>query len=69
MVENRYDFAELDDKLYFEVNGERMEFDVPPRGKKSFPRPNGDVVRLRHIKRATRFGRKKDMKWALNNLL
>ena len=28
VVENRYDFAELDDKLYFEVNGERMEFDL-----------------------------------------
>lgn len=36
VVENRYDFAELDDKLYFEVNGERMEFDVPPRGKRAF---------------------------------
>lgn len=47
VVENRYDFAELSDMLTFEVNGEKVEFDVPPRGKKSFPRPEGDVLMIR----------------------
>ncbi|MCD8180258.1 MAG: beta-galactosidase, partial [Firmicutes bacterium] len=47
VVENRYDFSFLSDKLYFEVNGAEMQFDVPPRGKKSFPRPEGDAVMIR----------------------
>ncbi len=47
VVENRYDFAELSDKLYFEVNGKEIKLDVPPRGVKSFPRPEGDVLMFR----------------------
>ncbi len=47
IVENRYDFAELDDMLRFEVNGKEMKFDVPPRGKKSFPRPDGEAVMVK----------------------
>ncbi|MCC8160569.1 MAG: beta-galactosidase [Oscillospiraceae bacterium] len=47
VVENRYDFSFLSDKLYFEVNGAEMQFDVPPRGKKSFPRPEGDVIMIK----------------------
>lgn len=47
VVENRYDFAQLNDKLTFEVNGQEMIFDVPPRGKKSFPRPGGDVLMIK----------------------
>ncbi len=56
-VENRYDFAELDDMLTFEVNGREMKFDVPPRGKKSFPRPKGDALMIRAYQ-------KKDTPWA-----
>lgn len=47
VVENRYDFAKLNDKLIFEVNGQEMTFDVPPRGKKSFARPEGDVLMIK----------------------
>lgn len=47
IVENRYDFAELDDMLRFEVNGKEIKFDIPPRGKKSFPRPDGDIIMVR----------------------
>ncbi len=51
VVENRYDFAELNDKLIFEVNGQEMTFDVPPRGKKSFPRPDGDALMIKAYQR------------------
>lgn len=47
VVENRYDFTELSDKLYFKINGESVIFDVPPRGKKSFPRPEGDTLMIK----------------------
>lgn len=47
VVENRYDFSELDEMLDFTVNGESVKFDVPPRGKKSFPRPEGDILMIR----------------------
>lgn len=47
VVENRYDFAELSDKLCFEINGESVSFDVPPRGKKSFQRPKGDTLMIK----------------------
>lgn len=57
VVENRYDFAELNDMLYFEVNGQEMKFDVPPRGKKSFPRPDGDVLMIKAYQ-------KNDTPWA-----
>lgn len=57
IVENRFDFLNLSDILIFEVNGEETVFDVPPRGKKSFPRPDGDTVMIRAYY-------KKDMPWA-----
>ena len=47
VVENRYDFAELSDKLVFEINGQEAQFDVPPRGKKSFKRPDGDTLMIK----------------------
>ena len=47
IVENRYDFSELSDMLTFEVNGQEMKIDVPPRGKKSFARPEGDTLMVR----------------------
>ncbi len=47
IVENRYDFSELDDMLDFEINGETVKFDVPPRGKKSFPMPDGDTLMIK----------------------
>lgn len=47
IVENRYDFSELSDMLIFEVNGQEMKIDVPPRGKKSFTRPEGDTLMIR----------------------
>lgn len=69
VVENRYDFAELDDKLYFEVNGERMEFDVPPRGKKSFPRPNGDVVMVKAYQKSDTLWAKKGYEVGFEQLI
>lgn len=57
VVENRYDFADLDDMLVFEVNGQEMKFDVPPRGKKSFTRPQGDVLMIKAYQ-------KNDTPWA-----
>ena len=47
IVENRYDFSELSDMLRFEVNGKEMQIDVPPRGKKSFARPEGNTLMVR----------------------
>lgn len=47
IVENRYDFLNLSDMLTFEINGKETVFDVPPRGKKSFPRPDGDVIMIK----------------------
>jgi beta-galactosidase len=57
IVENRYDFLNLADILEFSVNGEKTVFDVPPRGKKSFPRPNCDKLMIKAYY-------KKDMPWA-----
>ncbi len=47
IVENRYDFLNLSDMLTFEINGRETAFDVPPRGKKSFPRPNSDMIMIK----------------------
>ncbi len=57
VVENRYDFANLSDKLYFEVNGKEIKFDVDARGTKSFPRPEGDVLMIKAYQ-------KTDEEWA-----
>ncbi|MBQ8301820.1 MAG: beta-galactosidase, partial [Clostridia bacterium] len=57
VVENRYDFANLSDKLYFEVNGKEIKFDVDARGIKSFPRPEGDVLMIKAYQ-------KTDEEWA-----
>ncbi len=57
ILENRYDFSELGDKLYFEINGERAEFNVAPRGKQSFARPEGDTLMIRAFQ-------KNDEPWA-----
>lgn len=59
IVENRYDFAGLDSMLRFEINGRETVFDVPPRGKKSFPRPEGDTLMIRaYQKRGTMWAKK-----------
>ncbi|MCH5209591.1 MAG: beta-galactosidase [Oscillospiraceae bacterium] len=57
IVENRFDFAYLSDLLTFEINGGEIQFDVPPRGKKSFPRPEGDVLMIKAYQ-------KNDTPWA-----
>ena len=59
IVENRYDFSELSDMLTFEVNGGEMKIDVPPRGKKSFTRPDGDTLMVRaYLKNDTPWAQK-----------
>ena len=55
--------------FYFEVNGERMEFDVPPRGKKSFPRPNGDVVMVKAYQKSDTLWAKKGYEVGFEQLI
>lgn len=59
VVENRYDFCDLDEMLTFEVNGKEMTFDVMPRGKKSFTRPEGDILMVKaYLKKDTPWAKK-----------
>ena len=46
-----------------------MEFDVPPRGKKSFPRPNGDVVMVKAYQKSDTLWAKKGYEIGFEQLI